>query len=163
MIALKFTQSLLKDMKIAQVDDKDVSSFFSWHVNIYKLNNRKHILFVNDFTRLSILIDGVRSAQLKVLKDKFLLTLEAYLQSEGIESSLIDSYLNDASAMIISKTDNRSVLGTMKEVSLFSSDDFPDNIQRLKWLNRLIYKPIDYKEPIALFKETIRKQYLNGM
>ncbi|WP_413231006.1 hypothetical protein [Paenibacillus apii] len=36
----------------------------------------------------------------------------------------------------------------MKEITLFPSDDFKGNIDRLKWLYRLIYKPIDYNQPI---------------
>jgi hypothetical protein len=38
----------------------------------------------------------------------------------------------------------------------FTEDDFEDNIERLKWLNRIIHKPIEYKEPIHYFKESIK-------
>ncbi|WP_425524899.1 DUF6933 domain-containing protein [Paenibacillus dendritiformis] len=44
----------------------------SWHVNIYNLSKRKHIVFVNDLTRLSLIIDGLRTGQLERLKERFL-------------------------------------------------------------------------------------------
>ncbi|WP_274362960.1 DUF6933 domain-containing protein [Paenibacillus thermotolerans] len=157
MIVLRLTQALLKDMKTTPVEADNVPSLFSWHVNIYHLNKRKHIVFVNDLTRLSVIIDGVRTGQLTQLKEKFINTLGEYLQSEGVKASDIDSYLQNGSEIAISKTNSRSVLGTMNEVTFFSEDDFIDNIARMKWLNRLIHKPINYHEPIQVFKEAIGK------
>lgn len=156
MIVLRFTQSLLKDMKSAQIQVDDISPLFSWHVNIYKLNNKKHILFVNDLSRLCLIIDGIRTSQLSLLKEKFLITLETYLQEEGIEKNMIDRYLKEGSELSISKTNNRSVIGTMTEISIFEKDNFTDNMQRMKWLNRLIYKAIEYNEPIKVFKEALK-------
>lgn len=82
MIVLRFTQSLLKDMKIIPTEDGEIDPLWSWHVNIYRLNNRKHIVFVNDLTRLCLIVDGVRSSQLNTLKEKFITNLRAYLLSK---------------------------------------------------------------------------------
>lgn len=156
MIILRLTKDLLKDMKIAPVEEIHAASLFSWHVNIYNLNKRKHIVFVNDLTRLAIIIDGIRTGQIERLKDKFMLTIREYLLQEGVHESWIHIYLEHGTEIVLSKTNNRSVLGTMKEVTWFIEDDFIHNIERLKWLNRRIHKPIDYKEPIAFFKESIK-------
>ena len=149
-------------MKLEPIENTESLSIFSWHVNIYLLNKRKHILFMNDLSRLCVIVDGVRSSQLKVLKDKFLSTLSAYLSEEEINKSLINLYIKDGSEMIFSKTDNRSVLGTMKEITIYTTDthlEFEDNVARMKWLNKLIYKPIHYDKPIMVFKEAIQKHY----
>ncbi|RIX50011.1 hypothetical protein D3P08_22350 [Paenibacillus nanensis] len=156
MIILRLTKDLLKDMKITPVEDIHEASLFSWHVNIYNLNRRKQIVFVNDLTRLAIIIDGIRTGQIERLKDKFMLTLREYLLQEGVPESWIDTYAEHGAEIVLSKTNNRSVLGTMKEVTWFVEDEFINNIERLKWRNRIIYKPIDYKEPIAFFIESIK-------
>lgn len=44
MLVLRYTQKLLKDMKVAPVEVEDISSFFSWHVNIMQL--RKNIFYL---------------------------------------------------------------------------------------------------------------------
>lgn len=44
MLVLRYTQKLLKDMKVAPVEVEDVSTFFSWHVNILQL--RKNIFYL---------------------------------------------------------------------------------------------------------------------
>ncbi|OPA73664.1 hypothetical protein BVG16_26550 [Paenibacillus selenitireducens] len=159
MFVLRFTQSLIKDMKVTPVECNDISPLFNWHVNIYKLNNRKHIVFVNDLSRLCVIIDGIRTGQITALKEKFLLTLRIYLSSEGIDENLINSYIQDGLEYMISKTNNRSVLGTMKEITWFTADDFDDNIQRLKWHNKIIHKPIEYNKPIKVFKEALKRHY----
>ncbi|MDO3410549.1 DUF3024 domain-containing protein [Saccharibacillus sp. CPCC 101409] len=153
MIALKCTQALFKDMKAAPapVELEGIPDLLCWHVNLYKLNNRKHIVFVNDASRLAILIDGVRSGQIGSLQKKFVETLERYLLVEGVEEESIEAYLRCSSEVFITRTDNRSVLGTMKEVTYFTHDDFNDPIERMKWINRLIHKPIDYLQPIDVF------------
>jgi hypothetical protein len=143
-------------MKITSVEDNNGPPLLSWHVNIYNLNKRKHIAFVNDLTRLAVIIDGIRTGQLESLKEKFLFTLREYLLREGVNESRIKEYFEFGTEIVISKTNSRSVLGTMKEVTFFTEDDFTDSIERLKWLNRMIHKPIEYKEPIAFFKESIQ-------
>jgi hypothetical protein len=156
LITLRLTKDLLKDMKAIPNEDTNVPLLLSWHVNIYNLNKRKHIVFVNDLTRLSVIIDGIRTGQLERLKEKFLVTLREYLLREGVKESQINTYLESGANIVISKTNSRSVLGTMKEFTFFIEDDFQDNHERLKWLNRMIHKPIDYKEPIDFFKEAIK-------
>lgn len=162
MFVLRFTQALLKDMKVTPIMNEEVSSLFNWHVNIYYINKRKHIIFVNDLSRLCVIIDGVRSSQLNLLKEKFCSSLYTYLISIGIKQSLIDSYIKDGTEMIISKTNSRSIIGTMTEMMLYTEDshlEFNDNIERFAWLNRLIYKPIDYKHPKDVFAEAILTHY----
>jgi len=129
LITLRLTKELMKDMKTTSIENMNVPPLLSWHVNIYNLNKRKHIVFVNDLTRLAIIIDGIRTRHLERLKQKFLLTLREYLLREGVEEKLINTYLENGNEVVISKTNNRSVLGTMKEVTFFIEDDFNDNIK----------------------------------
>lgn len=79
---------------------------------------------MNDLTRLSLIIDGIRTGQLERLKERFLLTLREYLLREGVKENLIKTYLEFGSEVVISKTNSKSVLGTMKEVTLYTEDHF---------------------------------------
>lgn len=159
MLALRFTQKLLKDMKATQVELGEVDPLFSWHVNILQLK-RKHIIFVNDSTRLCLVIDGIRSAQLGKLQEKFKAELKEYLLLEGVRSSLIDQYFLEAGEVRIGKTNNKSVLGTLNEMSFYCVDmEFDRTFDLSAWLNSMIFKPIDYKEPIHVFKKAIVGKY----
>ena len=157
MLALRFTQKLLKDMKAEPVELGEVNSLFSWHVNILQLR-RKHIIFVNDLSRLCIIIDGIRSSQLGKLQEKFMTELKEYLQLEGLKKSQIEQYFFEAGEISIGKTNDKSVLGTLKEMSLYCDGvEFDHTFDLSAWLNKMIYKPIDYEEPIKVFKESLKE------
>lgn len=159
MLALRFTQKLLKDMKVAPSDLAEVDSLFSWHVNILQLR-RKHILFVNDFSRLCLVIEGIRNSQINKLQEKFITDLKVYLRLEGLKKSHIDQYLIEAGEIIIGKTNNRSVIGTMTEMTLYSERvEFDHTIDLAAWLNKMIYKPINYENPMKVFKEELARRY----
>jgi len=160
MLALKFTQKLLKDMKVTPPIELDQSNtLFNWHVNILQLR-KKHIMFVNDQSRLCLIVEGIRSGQLSKLQEKFSVELREYLQLEGLKRSHIEQYFLEAGEFVIGKTDNRSVIGTMTEMSFLSAEvDFEHTYDLSSWLNNMMYKPIDYEEPIKVFKELLVKKY----
>lgn len=159
MLTLKFTQKLLKDMKVVPVEITESESLFSWHANILQLK-RKHIIFVNDSSRLCLIIDGIRSSQAGKLQDKFISSLKEYLLLEGVRKSLIDQYFLEAGEIEIGKTNNKSVIGTMNEMALYCDNvifNHPHDVSI--WLNKLIYKPIDYEQPIDVFKKEVEGRY----
>ena len=160
MLVLRYTQKLLKDMKVAPVAVEEVSTFFSWHVNIMQLR-KKYILFVHDASRLCIVLDGIRSGQADKLIEKFRTELKEYLLQEGFKKQLIDQYLLEAGEIIISSTNRKSVLGTMNEITFFNTvdRDFDSLYERNKWLNTMIHKPIDYNKPINVFRESLSSRY----
>lgn len=159
MMIHKFTQKLFKDMKIAPLEVNEADPLFSWHVNILQLK-KKHIIFVNDLSRLCLILDGIRSSQLNKLQDKFKTDLKEYLKLEGVRKALIDQYYFEAGDIHIEKTNDKSVLGTMKEMSLYCRDiEFDHPYDLTAWLNSLIYKPIDYEKPIDVFKKALEDRY----
>lgn len=159
MLALRFTQKLLKDMKVIPVELGDIDPFFSWHVNILRLR-RKHIIFVNDSSRLCLVINGVRSSQVGKLKEKLRAELKEYLLLEGAKKEIIEQYFLEVGEIRIGKTNNKSVLGTMNEMAFYSSiKEFNHTFDLTAWLNDSIFKPIDYEKPINVFKKELVKRY----
>lgn len=159
MLAIRFTQKLLKDMKVSPVELGAVDPLFSWHVNILQLK-RKHIIFVNELTRLCFIIDGIRSSQLGKLQEKFKSELKEYLLLQGLKKSHIEQYFFEAGEISIGRTNDKSVLGTMNEMSLYSKNkEFDHTFDLCAWLNSFIYKPIDYEEPMKVFKKALEGKY----
>lgn len=56
MLAIRSTKNLLRDMKIDKtITTIDIADpFFSWHANLVFVNKRKHIVLINDLSRLSL-------------------------------------------------------------------------------------------------------------
>jgi hypothetical protein len=164
----KGTKDTLKDLNVKPENiDQPVDDFFSWHVNFFKIYGKKHYVFMNDFSRLSLTVTGIRTNQANKLKEVFLNHLQAYFAIEQIPDALAHSYLRECNEGMITKTDSRSVISTMNDTMLIlntvqsENDDLRDEAKRHQWMNRSIYKPIDYKYPIDVFVKELENRFKN--
>ncbi|HBU81638.1 MAG TPA: hypothetical protein DEF35_08375 [Paenibacillus sp.] len=168
MIIFKATKDTLKDLNVKpEIIEQPADAFFSWHVNFFKLYGKKHYVFMNDFSRLSLTVTGIRTNQANKLKEVFVNHLQDYFAVEQIPEALANSYIKECSEEVITKTDSRSVIGTMNEMMLIlntiqhENDDLRDEAIRHQWTNRIIYKPIDYKDPIEVFVKELENRFKN--
>ncbi|WP_339299976.1 hypothetical protein MKY92_07610 [Paenibacillus sp. FSL R5-0623] len=165
MIIFKATQLTLKDLHAKPEISQDSDAFFSWHVNFFTLYGRKHYVFMNDLSRLSLTIYGIRANQASKLAGIFKKNLEDYLAVEKLPDHLVNYYLEKCNVSTITKTDSRSVISTMNEIMLVmktlevEDNDFRDKDERHMWNNRSMYKPIDYKEPIEVFVKELQTRF----
>ncbi|MEN1985705.1 MULTISPECIES: DUF6933 domain-containing protein [Paenibacillus] len=165
MIIFKATQLTLKDLNVKPETIEDTDSFFSWHVNFFTLYGRKHYVFMNDCSRLSLTVTGIRTNQASKLAGVFKENLEAYLAVEEVPDHLAKYYLEQCNEKTITKTDSRSVISTMNEIMLVmksvetEDNDYRDQDIRHKWNNRIIYKPIDYNRPIEVFVKELQTRF----
>jgi hypothetical protein len=167
MLIIKATKDTLKDLNVKPETIELSDPFFSWHVNFFTLYSRKHYVFMNDFSRLSLTVTGIRSNQANKLREMFVNNLVDYLSIEQIPNPLAHFYIEVCNEITITKTDSRSVLSTLNEIMLVMKTlerdkvDFRDQVERHKWNNRFIYKPIDYQHPIDVFKKELEERYRN--
>lgn len=167
LLVIRPTKTLTReiDPKVESIETSTVNDFLSWHANNFLLNRKKHIIFMNDKSRLSITISGIRSNQYKDIRGIFLTNLKDYLLAEGLNESLIDRYIGIPSYIHFANTNNRSVLGTITESIklmdyLYDRETIPGIIELNMENNRIIYKPINYNKPIDVFKEEIKKHFI---
>lgn len=166
MFVFRLTQKMLKEMDAEPTEVKMSVPLTSWHVNLYMINRKKSIVFVNDRSLLCLILTGVRNTQYKKLSDIFRIQLHKYLTSEGLEDALIQAYINEGNKVTISGSSNRSVLGTMNEIMFVTKEmsrQFTDQQECNRWMNRVIYKPIDYERPIEVFKREMKEYYDVGL
>ncbi|MGZ9584007.1 DUF6933 domain-containing protein [Paenibacillus marinisediminis] len=168
MLILKATKDTLKDLNVKPTIVDILDPFLSWHVNYFTLYGKKHYVFMNDLSRMSLTVTGIRSNQSNKVKDIFIENLKRYLRVEQIAEALANSYIKDCNEVILTKTDSRSVLSTQSEIMLVmktlerDKKDFKDQDKRHKWNNRFIYKPIDYQYPIDVFINELKSRYKNN-
>lgn len=170
LLIIRSTKNLLKDMKIDKSITKiDIADpFFSWHANLVFVNKRKHIVLINDLSRLSLTIAGIRSTQYKNLNNIFKEQLKNYLVSENINNSTINEYLDECNEAVYTTTNNRSILGTLNDIVLIMQEagkEFDNYYDLNRWNNDRIYKSIDlnnqrqYLRPIELYNKELENRY----
>ncbi len=89
----------------------------SWHANLLRVDRRKCILFTHDATLYSFLVPGLKKPQFENLIEVFGQNLFKNLIFENFPQNQIESVLYEHREIIIAKTNNRSVLGSMTDLS----------------------------------------------
>ena len=90
----------------------DVDPFFSWYCHLFFLNRKKCLLFVNTLTRYPVLAINLSRKEIKQLNSILGETLRIQLREEGVPDNVIAQLLLHLYRPEISKSNNRSVIGT---------------------------------------------------
>ena len=118
MAIIRCTKKLLNELKIKPTDDIGRSKNISnWHANLLWIDRRKCVLFTNDSTLFSFLVTGMKKPQFENFYDIFRLNLFKNLMNENLPQNQIEHALNEHREIGITKTNNRSVLGSMNDLA----------------------------------------------
>jgi len=75
------------------------------------------VLFTNNSTLYSFLVPGMKKVQFKYFEEVFSQELFKSLVAEGLPQNKIEIVLDDCREIVISKTNDRSVLGSMNDLA----------------------------------------------
>ena len=154
------TAKLLKELRISPVGSapETVPKQNEWHANLLRFNRRKCVLFTHSQTLYSFLIIGVRRADFDNFADIFAANLAANLAAENIGHVGIERMT--PAEVIVAKTNNRSVLGSMNDLAYqaeaaFEGRDIGSEWEVLELNRRLNQTPmgaIGYDQPVSAFE-----------
>jgi len=139
------------------------SQLGDWYCNLLTIDRRKCILFMNERTLLSFLLFGVRKDNSKSIPQVFANGLDQLLHLEGFSEQRITGVFKDYQVCELTKTDNRSALGNMRDLMLnyehsimynggLKSCDLGAIIHKM---NRMPQKNIGWRYSIDAVKEII--------
>lgn len=164
MAIIKCTTKLLNELGVKSTNAPDQPpSLCDWHANMLWLDRKKHVLFTNDQTLYSLLVPWNKSPRSTYFMERFRLGLLKNLMSEGLGEVQIEYLLSEHAQISIAKTNSRSVLGSMNDLSLqiksmiFMSDGLTDvNLSEVnRQLNRIPMSAIQYKVSIDELKRRL--------
>ncbi len=118
MAILRCTKKLLTELKTKPLERPAFSDkVASWHANIIRVDRRKCILFTHDATLYSFLVPGLKKPQFENFREVFGQSLFKNLRWENFPQDQIELVLVEHREIIIAKTNNRSVLGSMNDLA----------------------------------------------
>lgn len=118
MAILRCTKKLLTELKTKPSEGSIFSNEVgSWHANLLRVDRRKCVLFTHDVTLYSFLVPGFKKSQFENFRDVFGQNLFKSLLWENFPQSQIEIVLDEHREIIIAKTNNRSVLGSMNDLA----------------------------------------------
>ena len=88
-----------------------------WHANLLRIDRRKCALFTQDTTLYSFFVPGLKKPEFENFRELFEQNLFKNLRLENLSQNQIEFVLNQHREIVISKTNNRSVLGSMNDLA----------------------------------------------
>jgi len=118
MAIIRCTKKLLSELKKKPEECPEQKSDLSgWHANLIQIDQRKCVLFTHDTTLYSFLVPGLTKPDFLSINDVFGQHLFKNLLRDDIPQELIEIFLYDIQNICFGKTNNRSVLGSMTDLS----------------------------------------------
>lgn len=166
---LRCTQKLITELKKKPAEQElEENQLWSWHGNVFLIERRKCVLVTNDLTRYAIFIPSLKKQDFEAFHMVFGQHLFKNMLHENLSQQQIEAVLSQAENIKYTKSNNRSVLGTMNEqrhiieYSVAAEGGLAGlDIYILHHdLNRIISSAIGYNYPIEMFKEKLDESTL---
>ena len=164
MAIIRCTAKLLNELGTKPTNAPDQPpSLWDWHANLLWLDRKKYVLFTNDQTLYSLLGHWIKTPRSADFLERFRLGLFKSLMSEGLAESQVEYVLGKHGQVTITKTNSRSVLGSMNDlafqiksmVSISGGLADADLSEITRELNRIPMSAIKYKVGIDELKRRL--------
>ena len=115
---LSCTKKLADALKIKVFEVVPIrrNPLFEWHANLFVFNRRKGVIVMNNLTRYSVVLYGLKAEHFKKFNELVLSAIEQTFQAEGFSDEVIEKYLRTECELTFAKSSDRSVLGQLVDV-----------------------------------------------
>jgi hypothetical protein len=118
MAIIRCTTKLLNELGAKPMSVKDQPpGLCDWHANLLRLERKKYVLFTNDQTLYSLLVHWGKTPRSADFLERFRLGMFMSLMSEGLTEVQVEYLLREHQQVMITKTNSRSVLGSMNDLA----------------------------------------------
>jgi hypothetical protein len=115
---IRCTAKLLTELKSElTIEPSQCPSWYDWHANLLWVDRKKCILFTNDQSLYSFFVHPMKKPSLEKFAEVFRLGLFKSLMGERLSEQQVEYVLSKYGHIVIGKTNNRSVLGSMNDIA----------------------------------------------
>lgn len=117
MLYVGITKKMKDKFKLAteKVDILEVDKLTTWHANIFTFQRKTGAIFMNDTTRYSIILFGLKKADFSNLEEIMKTQLRKNMKADGFNDFEIQAFTRSFDKITFTNTSNRSVLGQMRD------------------------------------------------
>jgi hypothetical protein len=166
MLLIRCTEKLAKEMGLKRRDLSDPAQagfLGSRFGHVFRIERRKCLIFTNDETLYSFVVAGVRRSQLADLGRVFANHLLESLRVEGLETLLRERIGDGSKHVVLARTNNRSVVGSMNDLRFMAEVDVETSgglgefdVGRVSYrLNRTPMSALNYELPLRAFRRKL--------
>lgn len=107
---------LLKIEPETYIPENDTSVLGSWYANLFLVERKKCLIFVNSRTLFSFVVINQTKKDIEQISNMFRRNLLKRLHAESISPDIIARIMKDHEKITICKTSDRRILGSMNEL-----------------------------------------------
>lgn len=160
---IRCTRKLLDEIPAGFIDPS--ASGVSWHANLLRFERRKCALFTHDATLYSVFVPGLKKPEFERLDEVFGQRLFKTLLWDEFSQDRIERALAACRTIRFTRSNNRSVLGSMNEMRFHVEVDVEDagGLERVDLvdlhyrLNRTPWSAVGYRYPVEGFWEHLAR------
>jgi len=142
-MVLHLTKKLAEKLKVSiQTAETVTDEFFSWRANYIQDGRFRFVVFMNDASRFTVVINDVNAAKLKKLPELFFDNLRKNLLALGVDSKIVERYLADLGEITYSKNSDRKKTSQLNEnakFALWTTEESRDELRLSAFANRSCY------------------------
>lgn len=112
---LYLTKKLSDKLKIFPVAETASDDFFTWQANYVQEHGQRFLVFMNDATRFTVVINEAKAAKLKKTSEIFIQTLRNILLALCVNPEVIDLYIADLGDIVFSKNNDRKKIAWLNK------------------------------------------------
>ena len=153
-------------IKVFEVVPLRRKPLFEWHANLFVYQRRKGVIVMNNLTRYSVVLYGLKAEHFMKFDELALSAIEQTLRAEGFSDEVISNYMRTGSQVIYATSSDRSILGQINDVLYMMQYHLEDYlpadsvfmIELSKKMSRTpIGKHIEYIYPIDMLQAELGK------
>ena len=150
---IHLTKKLADKLKVSPVAATSVNEFLSWRANYVQGPGYRFVIFMNDASRFTVVVDNVTAIKLKKLHEMFFRALVDTLYSLNVNPEVINYYLEElGDTVIYAKNADRiktARLNKCTEDVMHALDDTSIGLELSMFANRLMCNMTDKDGPIV--------------
>jgi len=102
-------------IKIESLPEKFPSDLNSWHAHLFTQSRKSGVIIMNDLTRYSVILYGLKKADFQNLSELFLNQLIENMKADDFNETEIIKFTSDIDKLYFTKTSSRSILGSIND------------------------------------------------
>jgi len=103
-------------IKVFEVVPIRRNPLYEWHANLFVFNRRKGVVIMNNLTRYSVVLYGLKSEHFKKFDELALSAIGQTFRAEGFSDEVVSNFVRTCSQVIYAKSSDRSILGQLVDV-----------------------------------------------
>jgi hypothetical protein len=146
---LHLTKKLADKLKISAAPMTAEDNFYSWRANYVQESGFRFVVFMNDASRFTVVINEAKVTKLKKLSELFIQTLRETFLALGVNQEVAERYIVELGEITYAKNSDRqktAQLNKNAETAWWSLRDIRGDVELSVYANKTIYKESNSEE-----------------